>query len=82
MKGGFGENGELSLAKALRREAGSGKPKRKGTRTAIIEVGCLDVCPKNAVVALAADAPGEWLVVPRGADAASVLARLRGGGKA
>jgi hypothetical protein len=42
----------------------------------VIEVDCLDVCPKNAVVAMRASAPREWAVVPRGASIAAVVVNL------
>ena len=83
LKGGFGPDGDDTLAKALRQEIARSdggkprKPKRRGTHIAIIEVGCLDVCPKNAVVTINASTPGEWVLVPRGTDAADVLGRLQ-----
>ena len=67
--GGFGKNGRTSLAKALR---------AKGL--GIVEVGCLDICPKNGVVAMNAANPGAWLVVPKGADIDAVAERLGLGG--
>lgn len=89
LKGGFGEDGDQPLARALRREfasgdtsakAGksgkSGKPKRRGTKVAVLEVGCFDVCPKGAVVVVSASTPGEWLVVPRGTATSTVRQRL------
>jgi hypothetical protein len=42
----------------------------------VIEVDCLDVCPKGAVVAVRASAPKEWAVVPRGASIKAVVERL------
>ncbi len=82
LDGGFGPDGEEALAKALRkalvRPDGSGfgkiKPRRK--EIAVLEVGCLDICPKKAVVALRAADPGRWVVVPEGADLAEVTVRL------
>lgn len=89
LKGGFGEDGDLPLAKALRRECAeaggsgkpgrSGKPKRRGTSVAVLEIGCLDVCPKGAVVVVPAGAPGEWVVVPKGTPLAAVRRRVTGG---
>jgi predicted metal-binding protein len=71
--GGFGDDGDQKLAKALRKAIGA---KGSKARAAVIEVGCLDVCPKGAVVAVRASAPKEWAVVPRGASIKSVVERL------
>lgn len=75
LKGGFGPDGKDSLPSALkaeiaRREGGKPmkKPRRKGAQVAVVEVDCLDICPKNAVVLIPAGAPERWLSVPRGAD--------------
>lgn len=38
--------------------------------------GCLGLCPKQAVALAWAGRPGELMVVPKGADAIAVLARL------
>ncbi|USQ97508.1 (2Fe-2S) ferredoxin domain-containing protein [Caulobacter sp. RL271] len=80
LKGGFGADGDQTLAKALRKALGvkgTGRktPNRKAS-AAVIEVDCLDVCPKGAVVVVRASAPGEWVVTPRGTPVAAVLARL------
>ena len=71
---GFGPDGEQSLRKALRRELGGGKGRK--ARAAVIEVGCFDVCPKDAVVVANARRPGEWLVVPRRSPVEAVVERL------
>lgn len=63
--GGFGEKGRTPLAKALRAR-GNGKKGRKAS-LAVVETGCLKVCPKNAVVAINGARPKEWLIVPKGA---------------
>lgn len=84
LDGGFGPRGEQRFAKALRhalqqddaaRDKGGAKCLRR-RRSAVIQVGCLDVCPKKAVVALRADRPGDWLIVPEGTAMTAVLARL------
>ncbi|WBX85278.1 (2Fe-2S) ferredoxin domain-containing protein [Sphingosinicella microcystinivorans] len=72
--GGFGKNGRKSLAKALRARGLGGKGRKAGV--GIVEVGCLDICPKNGVVAMNAANPGAWLVVPKGADIDAVAERL------
>jgi hypothetical protein len=43
---------------------------------AVVEVGCFDICPKDAAIALRAAEPGRWLVVPAGMRPADVLAAL------
>ena len=73
--GGFGPDRDQPLAKMLRRATGTrGKPRRASI--AIVEVGCLDLCPKGAVVVLRGGRPGDWLVVPGGTDVAEVCAHL------
>ncbi len=72
--GGFGPDGKTPLAKALRQHWGL-KKGRKAAR-GIVEVGCLDICPKRAVVVIAASRPRDWLVVPAGEDIASLASRL------
>ena len=73
LDGGFGDDGDQRLAKALRKAVGG---KGRKARVGVIEVGCFDVCPKNAVVAVRASHPGDWVVVPRGASTAAVTQRL------
>ncbi len=65
-QGGFGPDGDKPLAKALRKHLGL----RKGPKAAagIVEVGCLDLCPKGAVTVVDTRRPDRWLVVPPGAD--------------
>lgn len=88
LDGGFGPDRDQPLAKALRaavarREGGKPmkKPRRKGARVAVIEVPCLDVCPKGAAVVIAAGRPGRWRLVPRGADLDALLDDLAPGGE-
>ena len=75
LKGGFGDDGDQKLAKALRKALGV-KVKGRKASAAVIEVGCLDVCPKGAVVAVRASAPGEWVVAPRGTPIRALVERL------
>lgn len=72
--GGFGPNGDERLAKLLRRQIGGGKGRK--ARIGVIEVGCLDICPKGAALVIDASAPGEWLLVSAGTPVAAVAARL------
>lgn len=72
--GGFGPAGDERLAKLLRGRLGGGKGRK--ARIGVIEVGCLDICPKGAAVVIDAAAPGEWLLVRAGTPMAEVAARL------
>lgn len=72
LNGGFGPDGDEKLAKVLRRtiaraDAAAGRRKTKGRHASrgVIEVGCLDICPKDGVTTVSASRPGQWLVVPR-----------------
>lgn len=71
----FGPDGDLPLAKALRRELGGGKGRK--AEAGVAEVKCLGVCPKGAVVALDAARPGRWLLVRPEEDLSSLIS---GGG--
>lgn len=64
--GGFGRKGKTSLGKALRKRFGL----RKGRKSPVglIEVKCLGVCPKGAVILVDTGQPGRWRLVPAGAD--------------
>ena len=77
--GGFGPDGDLSLAKALRQSLDAGEPRKVKPRrraVAVIEVGCLDICPKHAVVAVNCSRPQAIVLVPDGAGMAEVRDRL------
>lgn len=78
--GGFGPDGDQSLPKALRKEIAKReggkpmkKPRRKGARVAVVEIDCLDICPKGAAVVVPAGAPSRWRSVPRGTDVGALL---------
>ena len=73
LDGGFGDDGDQRLAKVLRKRGGG---KGRKAQLGVIEVDCLDICPKNAVVAVKASSPGDWVVVPRGATTTAVFERL------
>ncbi|HTH97254.1 MAG TPA: hypothetical protein VL574_07525 [Stellaceae bacterium] len=75
LEGGFGEKGEKTLAKSLRRAFGPRTKPRKAT-VAVVEVGCFDICPKGAVVTLRASNPSDWAVIPKGAAVDTVIDRL------
>jgi predicted metal-binding protein len=72
--GGFGEKGRTPLAKMLRAVLGLKKGRKAGR--GVVEVKCLGICPKNAVVMLDGARPDRWLLVPAGADASEVFATL------
>jgi predicted metal-binding protein len=77
LDGGFGTDKDERLAKVLRRELVSGKARKpRRARVAVLEVGCFDLCPKNAVVALRAEHPGDWVIVPKGTAVTEVLGHL------
>lgn len=66
VKGGFGRKGKSSLTKELRAYCGVQKG-RKG-RLGVLEVKCLDICPKKAVVALNTNHSGVWQIIEPGSD--------------
>ncbi|MFW2830290.1 hypothetical protein [Sphingomonas sp. ID0503] len=72
--GGYGEGGGLSLAKLLKKAMGLGR-KRK-SRIGVVEVGCLDICPKRAVTVVDTRRPGAWIVLETGLSAGEVAERL------
>jgi predicted metal-binding protein len=74
LHGGFGPKGKTPLAKALRKSAGL-KKGRKGA-AGIVEVKCLGVCPRGAVTIVNGRQPGEWALVPAGADVEAVAEQL------
>jgi len=83
LKGGFGPDGDQTLPKALRTEVArrdGAKPlkklRRKGASVAIVEVSCLDVCPKNGALVIGAREPGRWRVIAPGEDAGALLDEL------
>lgn len=66
LKGGFGPEGKKPLARAMRKHLQLGKGRKSGA--GIIEVGCLDVCPKRAVTVVDTRHPDQWLIVRPGAN--------------
>ena len=72
--GGFGKDGEVSLARALRHELGLKKGRK--ARLGIVETRCLGVCPKHAVVVVDSVAPQRWRIVPAGTPVAELTASL------
>lgn len=73
LDGGFGESGK-PLAKALRKHLKlKNGPK---SRAGVVEVKCLDVCPKGAVVVVDSARPNDWLLVRPGDELDAVAGRL------
>ena len=77
-KGGFGDQGRTGLAKLLRRHLNAGKG-RKAT-IGVVQVKCLGVCPRRAVMLVDTARPHDWLLVAPGTAAEAVIARLGGAG--
>ena len=74
--GGFGSKGRTPLAKALRKELGLGKGRK--ARIGVVEVKCLDICPKRAVVAVDTADPRRWHVIPAGTPVTELAHTLLG----
>lgn len=62
---GFGPDGKR-IAAALKQELGAGKGRK--ARVGVIEVPCLDICPKGAVVVVDSRSPHEWRIISPDAD--------------
>jgi predicted metal-binding protein len=76
--GGFGPKGKTSLAKALRKAIGGGKDRK--AKLGVVEVGCLDICPKGGVTVVDTRRPSEWLIVEAGTPVEDVVERLEAAG--
>src|SRR3546814_2096753 len=64
--GGFGPQGGKPLAKALRKHLGVKKGRKASV--GIVEVGCLGVCPQDAVTLVKARDSLRWRLVPPAAN--------------
>jgi predicted metal-binding protein len=71
---GFGPESKR-LKAALKRELGAGKGRR--SPIGVIEVPCLDICPKGGVVVIDSRRPGEWRIITPDALFADEVDRLR-----
>jgi len=78
LDGGFGLKGDKRLAKVLRKALAEPGAKAKGRKAAVgvVEVDCLDICPKGAVTTIRAGDPKSWRIVPEGMPVDEVLAEL------
>ena len=72
---GFGRK-KKGLASALKDELGA----RKGRKApfGIVEVSCLDICPKKGVVLVDTRTPGQWRIVTSDADISELARQLEG----
>lgn len=77
---GFGPD-DKRLAAALKRElgagAGAGKTKGRKARVGVIEVPCLDICPKGGVVVIDSRRPQDWRILTPDAPFDAVAESLR-----
>ena len=73
LDGGFGPDGDHSLARALKHELRS-MGRRRTAR--VIGTKCLGLCPKGAVTVLPGGQPGAMLTVPGRTHPAALLARI------
>jgi len=74
LRGGFGPDDRDTLADALRRASGGGRKRR--APLGVVEVKCLGVCPRRAVVLVDAARPDRWHLVQPGRDVSGLLAEL------
>lgn len=74
LDGGFGPAGKDRLAKYLRRSLSATKGRK--SRIGIIEVPCLDVCPKKAVVVIDSRRPQQWQIIGTDDDVAQLATSL------
>ncbi|MGB3806853.1 MAG: (2Fe-2S) ferredoxin domain-containing protein [Erythrobacter sp.] len=61
----FGKDGD-TLPKALKKSLGTKKGRK--APLGLVEVSCLDICPKNGVVVVDTRTPGQWRIVGTDAD--------------
>lgn len=73
LDGGFGPDGEESLARVLKRAL---RATGRRSTTRVMETKCMGLCPKGAVAVLPATAPGTILRIAAGTDSATILASL------
>lgn len=71
---GFGPE-DKRLAVVLKRELAAGKGRK--ARVGVIEVPCLDICPKGRVVVVDSRRPQDWAILDPDADFAAEVERLR-----
>lgn len=76
--GGFGPNGDQTLKKALKRYLKPDFRVGKGRKAeiAVLQTGCLDICPKGAVAAVNAARPAAVQILAPGVDLLTLQRRL------
>lgn len=74
IKGGFGADGKQKLSKALRKQLAAKKGRK--SHMGIVEVPCLDICPKKAVVVVDTRCPDIWRIVKPEADVARLAREI------
>lgn len=63
-----------ALSKALKEELGTKKGRK--APLGVVEVSCLDICPKNGVVVVDSRTPGHWRIVTCDADISELARQL------
>ena len=70
---GFGRRSK-TLATALKEELGNAKGRK--APLGIVEVSCLDICPKQGVVLVDTRTPGQWRIITPDADLPELARQL------
>ncbi|MDY7099414.1 MAG: (2Fe-2S) ferredoxin domain-containing protein [Pseudomonadota bacterium] len=71
---GFGPE-QKRLSAALKRDLGAGKGRK--APVGVIEVSCLDICPKKGVVVIDSRTPEKWRIITPEDDFDEQIAPLR-----
>ena len=71
---GFGPD-DKRLSAALKRELGAGKGRK--AQVGVIEVPCLDICPKGGVVVIDSRHPQDWRILTPDTPLAEAVEPLR-----
>lgn len=74
-----GLSNKKGLAKALKKELAAGKGRK--AKLGIVEVPCLDICPKRGVVLIDTRTPDQWRIVGPDADLGELARDLADAGK-
>ncbi|QIQ86143.1 (2Fe-2S) ferredoxin domain-containing protein [Erythrobacter sp.] len=71
----FGKH-DQTFRKALK--AALGAKKGRKASLGLVEVPCLDICPKNGVVLVDSRTPGQWRIITPDADMDELARQLKG----
>ena len=71
LKGGFGPDGDEKLSKVIRKALNVKKSRK--SHVGVVEVPCLDVCPKGAVMVIDTRCPGNWKIITPDQDVPGFL---------